>query len=578
MEPAIRDFFQALDNQESKFVDVLKADNLGMLVRTAITELDWYTYNFSRCTETTFDQAEQYYILRMGTIRLVQIALEARSSFDAPAFMYVRDKENATAALEIATALGMIQHGRRIAQTAMTGFVDIIKIRENDFQITLPDLLPDPEYYERDLSRHYSELHKERLNKALKLNNIQTTEKEVENSLNELVFPFLGNWIGYGANPLLDEFFFCMAHSEISVSDGIDTFHHSTCFGGIPYLHYSLALTYIVSLHQKHERFAETLIVKDKRIKLENILTITGESSKFIQSIVQAVNHFGAVYEGFTPLTLPNAKKIFDVLSVSRFSPTELWRPGCCTPLLFQVSENSFIRCISSKKDCPAQFMLNSLRLHFQKDYDSHQRKREKPMCNAIKDALILVYESLEFRENIKIKVSNKILTDIDLSVYEPSTATVFLCQLKHQELYGSDLHAKHMRSARLKQQATKWLDSVNLWINNVGDKGIRSSLQIKSSHPKLTIYKVLITRHYAHPLGELSFNNDTVFGNYLQLYNAVLLLKKGNHVNPKLSDIITLLKTSQAPWGAKHHVDEPDTAWVIDDLQFRVISKPMSC
>ena len=577
METAIRDFFSALDKQESKFLDVLKADNLGMLIRTAITELDWYTYNFTRCTDTTFDQVEQYYILRMGAIRLVQLALEARSSFDASAFMYLRDKENATAALEVTSALGMIQHGRRVAQTAMTGFCSIIKIRENDFRITLPDLLPDPEYYERDLSKHYADLHKDLLNKALTLNSIKTTEKEVEESLNELVFPFLGNWIGYGANPLLDEYFFSMAHSKISVSDGIDTFHHSTCFGGIPYLHYSLALTYIVSLHEKHERFAEALIAKDNRIKLENILTITGESSKFIQSIVQAVNHFGAIYEDFTPLSLSNAITIFDVLSISRLSPDELWRPGCCTPLLFQISDNSFIRCLSSISDCPVQFMLNSLRLHFPKDYDSHQRQREKPMCNAIKDALLMVYENLEFRENVNIKVSNRILTDIDLTIYEPSTSTVFLCQLKHQELYGSDLHAKHIRSTRLKQQATKWLETVNFWINTVGDKGLKSSLQIKSSQPELTIYKVFITRHYAYPLNELRLNNDTVFGYYLQLYNAVLLLKKSGHLSPKLSDIITLLKTSQAPWGPKQHVDEPDTAWIIDNLRFCITSERVS-
>jgi len=491
--------------------------------------------------------------------------------------MYVRNQENATSALEIASALGMIQHGRRVAQTAMTGFCEIIKIRENDFHITLPDLLADPEYYERDLSRHYAEAHKEQLNEALTLNNIQVTEKEIDASLRELVFPFLGNWIGYGANPLLDEYFFSMAHSKISVSDGIDTFHHSTCFGGIPYLHYSLALTYIVSLHEKHERFAEALILKDDKIKLENILTISGESSKFIQSIAQAVNYFGAIYDDFTPLTLLNAKIIFDVLSMGRLSPNDLWRPGCCTPLLFQVSDTSFIRCLSGTSDSPVQFMLNSLRLHFQKDYDSHQRKREKPMCNAIKATLSSVYENLEFRENVKIKIKNRILTDIDLTVYDPSNATVLLCQLKHQELYGSDLHAKHIRSTRLKEQAIKWLDSVDSWIKEVGEAGLRSSLNIKSSKPILTTYKVLITRHYAHPLNELALKNDTVFGNYLQLYNAILLLKTGNHLHPKLNDLITLLKTSQSPWGAKHHVDEPNTAWIIDDLRFRITTKQIN-
>lgn len=573
MDIAIRDFFLALDRQESKFFDVLKADNLGLLIRSAITEFDWFGYNFSRRTDHTFDEIEQNYILRIGAIRLIQIALEVRSSFVAPAFMYVRNEQNSTTVLKIMSALGIIQHGRRIAQTAMSNYCKITQLQENHFQITLPEKLPDPEHYERKISEHYAAHYQNTLKQALALNNIQAIEKEVEESLQELVFPFLGKWIGYNSNLLLDEYFFSMAHSKMQIADGIDTFHYSACFGGVPYLHYTLALTFIVSLHEKHQRFAETLATKDDNIKLENILTITGESLQFIKSIVEAVNHFGTIYKDFTPLNLPDAKKIFDILSISRLSPKELWQPGCCTPLLIQTSENSFTRCLSSTADYPVQFMLNSLRLNYPKDYDNHQRKREKPMCNAIKSALLLIYNNLEFRENINIRINKKILTDIDLTIYEASTSTVFLCQLKHQELYGSDLHAKHTRSNRLKQQATKWLEAVNSWTNAVGDNGIRSALNIKSSKSGLTIYRVFITRHYAHPLSDLELNNDTVFGNYLQFLNSAHLIKKNEISNPKLSDLITLLKTSQSPWGPAHHIDQPESDWIIGELKFSITS-----
>lgn len=573
MPTPIKEFYIALDEKEEKFRSIIKSDNLGMLIRSAITELDWYYYNFSRCTDKTYDQVEQSYILHMGTLQLVKLALETKTSFDAAAFMYVRDSETATSSLEITAALGMIQHGRRVAQTAATGFCTIKMLKKNDFIITLPRTLPDPEHYERELSEHYSTQYSSAIQKSLKANKIESVEQEIEKTLTELVFPFAGHWIGYGGDPLVDEYFFGLAYAEIMNSDGIDTFNYATLFGGIPFQHYVIALTFIISLHKKHERFAEALVNKDKQIKLENILTITAENSKLIKNIEIAVNHFGSIYEDFPLLESANAKAIFDVLSIGRNSPEELWRPGASTPLIIQTSDDACIRCLAGAADKPVQFMLNSLRLHYPKDYDTHQRKREKSMCNAVKKALSQIFTNLEFRENIKVKLQGKILTDIDLVIIDRLKNTILLCQLKHQELYGSDLHAKLTRSSRLKQQASQWLESVNSWIAEMGDDGIRSSLQMKKNKSSLSLYKVFITRHYAHPINEIILDNDTVFGNFLQFQNAIVLLKQKNYPNTSLSDLVTLLKTSQSPWGQKNHIHEPDTVWTIDDLKFLITS-----
>jgi hypothetical protein len=40
------------------------------------------------------------------------------------------------------------------------------------------------------------------------------------------------------------------------------------------------------------------------------------------------------------------------------------------------------------------------------------------------------------------------------------------------------------------------------------------------------------------------------------------------------LTDLVTLLKTSQLPWGQKNHIDEPDSAWTIDELKFLITSE----
>ena len=45
MSTALRGFFDALDEQEGTFVPALAADNLGLVLKSAVGELDWYAYN-----------------------------------------------------------------------------------------------------------------------------------------------------------------------------------------------------------------------------------------------------------------------------------------------------------------------------------------------------------------------------------------------------------------------------------------------------------------------------------------------------------------------------------------------------
>ncbi|MDW3293344.1 hypothetical protein NQ303_25965, partial [Escherichia coli] len=71
---------------------------------------------------------------------------------------------------------------------------------------------------------------------------------------------------------------------------------------------------------------------------------------------------------------------------------------------------------------------------------------------------------------------ASSMITGIDLVVVEKSTGIVFLCQLKHQELYGADLHAKHVRTTRLKKQASDWLTSMNNWLNSITEIELRKS------------------------------------------------------------------------------------------------------
>lgn len=322
MDTQLNQFFDALNAQERGFLPTLASDNLGLILRSAVNELDWYYYNMSRSENPTCEQEEHFYLLQLGAARLIKLALEARPSFDVPTVMFRRDHKMAISVLEIVAGLGMIEHGRRIAQTVSSGLCRIERAGKNEFLITLPSVMPDYEYYERVVAEHYRAESRRRFAQLLQSDFGRKLEANVNEKLRELVYPFATHYIGYDADPLLDDYFFGIASSEVQLYEGYDTFHYSTRFGEIQYQKYVLALTYFVSISIRHERFAEALVKKEPSVKLENVLTISVETEGFVESIRDAINHFGAVYENFEEVTLEDAQRIFEVLSCSRKNTT----------------------------------------------------------------------------------------------------------------------------------------------------------------------------------------------------------------------------------------------------------------
>jgi hypothetical protein len=331
-----------------------------------------------------------------------------------------------------------------------------------------------------------------------------------------------------------------------------------------------LTLTFILSNFIRHERFAEALVKKNPATKLENILTISSETEDFLESIETAINEFGKIFDDFEELTPKEARQIFEVLSCSRKNAALLKRPGSPLPFIIQCSDGHFIRCLSAARSNPMQFLLDSLRHHFPGDYDRHQQSREKTMQKAIRRVLDEGFSGLEYRENIKIKLDGRVLTDIDLVVVEESSGTVLVCQLKHQDLYGSDLHSKYVRSKRLKEEMSRWLDVVNKWVEAVGDVGVRTSFRLPKGFPPFSVCHVAISRHYSHPLKDVMQGGDTAYANWPQFFNAIQLVKEDVAKEKNLRNLVSVLKTIDTN-PSQEYLPEPRSEWNFADLKFIV-------
>jgi hypothetical protein len=567
MSAHLKNFFSALNSEEKLFANSLVNDNLGIGLRSAINELDWYYYNYAKESSPTAEQQEQFYILQLGAIRLIQIALDARDSFDVPVVMFRRRPEITLPTLKIVSAFGVIDHGRRVAQTVAQNLAHIEQIAENEYVITLPERIIDDEYYDKSVAQHYTNESRRTFSQIKSTETWKKLEKDVDEKLFQLVYPFETHYIGYDAAPILDEYFFGLAYHEIQLHDGFDTFHYQTLFGGIRFQYYILALTFVMSFNFRHERFAEALTRKNLSIRLENILTISSDKADFLESLKDAVNYFGSSFENFSEIDIETAEKIFQVLSISRRSTSLIAAPGSPLPLLVQSSDEGFIRCLTGAHSEPVRFLLESLRFHFPGDYDKNQNARERSMQSAIKRVLNGTFSDLEYRENVKLRRNGSVITDVDLVVLEKSTGAILLLQLKHQDMYGYNLHAKRNRGDRLKEQALNWLNTIDDWRRGLSERELRDTFRISKDMHDLQSYCLVLTRHFSHPLKDVVKGQSNYHSNWIQFVNAVELCKQGN--KKSVTEVLKSLRDIYASGFAPEHMDEPPTRWQLKNLIF---------
>jgi hypothetical protein len=214
------------------------------------------------------------------------------------------------------------------------------------------------------------------------------------------------------------------------------------------------------------------------------------------------------------------------------------------------------------------QFLLDSLRHHFPRDYDSNQRSRERSMQLAIRRVLNEAFSDLAYRDNIQIRMDGRTLTDIDVVVLEPATGAVLLIQLKHQDIYGMDIHSRHTRGSRLKQQSETWLAAISEWANRSNDKGIRATLRLPADFPAPTLHRVIVARHFSHPIAKLARSEDVAFANWDQFYNAILLVRQ-KLKRASLIDLVAILREGESPGGLQQHELGPRSEWIINELKF---------
>jgi hypothetical protein len=569
MKDLAREFLNRLAAEEASQKLRMETDNAGLGMLTAIKEFDFYCYNYVR-NEQTEDTDIHVHLLQLGLPKLVTAVLSAHASFIHPTVTFRSDQSLILAALDVVSAFGMIEQGRRFAHAAMAGECEIVRFSERQYDIVMPETVYNMEQHEAEVKSHYTRLHQEDTDAMVK-QTFGGIMGEIDSLLREKVYVFRDYFIGYDAHPVLDDFFYGLATLELQNQDGFDTFHRKLKFGGVTMQKFALAVTYFLSLALKHEKFAEVLTEKAPHIRLRDILTITTPRHDFEENLIEAVNKYGTSYEGYEPLSPDEAQIILQVLSLRRDNLEVMLPTLSPIPFLIEYSDSSWITSVASVQTSAFPFLLNSLRHCFPADYDRNQRTREKSMQRALRRLFDEYLPGLTLVDNVGVTLKGKLVTDIDFAAVDPKDGTVILFQLKHQDPYGGDMRRRSNRAGRLRTEVAHWLEAMRTW-RTEEPRALRRALRLGSGVECNRVCFVIVAKHFAHFLSTADLRDDAAYATWVQLFDA-LNRQKGEGGPISLRGLFDILQRFMSHKMAKGYVYDLEDSYHLPSLSYRVRS-----
>lgn len=567
----VREFLAALSLEEKSVSRGLASDRLGMAFRTAINELDWYVWNYTQQQERTTEQDEQYIIISQGVARLIRLSLQIHGGFPVPALTFRRQNGPYREVLTLVSNLGFIQHGRRIADSAFAGICKIKRGAEGRYDFVLPAGIVNPRAAEDDVNSHFAReiarVRHEYMRQA-EGRNLQVVVKELHD---ENVFIYREHFMGYNADPLLDEYYFQIAWIDLRNDAGFDSFNELREFGGITYLKYTLAAAFINSLCLKHEAFCRAMVRKYSEIRMEDILTISADRAGLITSIREALNLVGRKFHHYTTTTEEQAKQIYEMIAITPRNADLLDGAFPALPCIIEFAHGGIVKCIAGRYR-QMEFLLGALRRAYPREYDAYQQLREGSFQAAVEDLLGSSFPDLQMRRNIRLRKEGRELTDVDLAVIDPQHGHLLLIQLKFQDSAAGDFRVEASRMGRFRDESIRWLDIVSGWLNLIDEQTLRSTFRIPRGMRINHIRKLILGRHHAWSLRAVHLDDDTAFASWNQLINTVMLMEKRQGDFRTLNGLHAILRTYIVDAPDRYHRDQDSVEYVLNGLKFAVI------
>lgn len=305
--------------------------------------------------------------------------------------------------------------------------------------------------------------------------------------MDKLLFKWNEDFIGYGADEEVDDFFIHGAVVDLIQEADWNCFEQKDCFGGIEYEVFVGAVLLLESISLKHAQFVHIALNKYPMIDKYNILPVFETKQNVCET-----------FQYMLDIDKAAASYVFDVLSLKQ-SEIRLYKDAYLPmPPFIEIAKDYFIRSYAGCLFEPMDFLLFKLKKKYPKHWDKNIQKREKHFRQELYE-LFPDKLYLKLDRNIVLKNKDKIITDIDACLYDIADGNILFVQLKWQDTIYDSFNSMLSKKKNYIEKVNEWIKSVWDWIQ-LSDVGtIADYLQVSPDMVnKKKIFLLVVGRHNA--------------------------------------------------------------------------------
>lgn len=343
-----------------------------------------------------------------------------------------------------------------------------------------------------------------------------------------LVYTWNHNFIGYEADPDVDQFFIRNAQLDFVQATEWDCFPPTSKFGGIEYHLFLSAVIFIESICLKHLQFVQVAMKKDPNLESHNILPC-------VVDYATAVDSLSYILE----ISQEKAERILKAFIFDEKNKDYYNHIGAPNLPFIRISSTQLLRSFSGCIYRPIDFMLAELKRLYPKEWNRNTKEREQ----LFRDELYKYFRNDRFtcvNRSIDITENGKVITDIDACIIDQETNDIAFIQLKWQDSIYESTRSLVSKRKNYLEKTTQWVNEIEQWINNTPEKRIADFLQLSPqvvSKDKIKIF--VIGRHNGNYSGNEKPRSNAAWCQWYNLIEIIGTCSDNNITLPILFDLI---------------------------------------
>jgi hypothetical protein len=213
----------------------------------------------------------------------------------------------------------------------------------------------------------------------------------------------------------------------------------------------------------------------------------------------------------------------------------------------------------------PYAFMLRNLRTQYRADWDKAVNDREHLFRNDLRALFPEPRFVVSETGNTIRDSSDRILTDVDATVFDRTTGSLLLAQLKWHDVFGSSVRERESRRKNL-VQANLWVNNVTQWLGTKPGDAVLQALSIRGKGLNKVVLAV-IARNASRFSGETGRSADAVWCTFP---SVVRFVRESPSTCDVMAELAAHFGQNDGPWESE---PLPPRHYKFDDLTVSVRS-----